>query len=61
MILAIIIFKVLIKRMDYIHNPIYSLEVPLNLNNVTTSANAKCVFVKYDDYTAYPQFIVYYS
>jgi len=38
----------------------YGLQIPKTTNYDTTSGNNKNVYVKYDDYNFYPEFIVYY-
>lgn len=58
MFLAFIICKVLTKKIERIGIS-YGLNVPNNEND-TTLGNGQ-VFVKYDDYNFYPQFIVFYS
>lgn len=59
MFLAFVIFKVLVKNIKMV--PIsYALEVPSNVENDTTLGNGT-VYVKYDDYNFYPEYIVYYT
>lgn len=56
--LAFVICKVLVKNIEKT-GVNYDLKVP-HLNNDTTLAN-NVVFVKYDDYNFYPEFIVHYE
>lgn len=60
MILALMIFKVLVKQIEHTHVN-YSLSVPNNIENDTTLDFGNNVYVKYDDYKFYPEFIVYYN
>lgn len=39
----------------------YDLEIPVNTSYDTTLGNGRQVYVKYDDYNFYPEFIVNYS
>lgn len=39
----------------------YDLSVPSNEKYDTTSGNVEQVHVKYDDYSFYPKYIVYYT
>jgi len=59
MILALIIFKVLVKNIQKI-NVNYNLKVPTDVKYDTTSGNNGNVIVKYDDYNFYPEYIVYH-
>lgn len=61
MILAFVVFKVLVKNIEKMYDANYSLEVPSKLKYDTSCANGKNVYVKYDDFTCYPEYIVYYS
>lgn len=60
MILALIIFKVLVKSIECT-DVNYNLSVPKNIVNDTTLDFNNRVYVKYDDYKFYPEFIVYYN
>lgn len=60
MILALIIFKVLVKSIEGT-DVNYNLSVPKNIENDTTLDSNNKVHVKYDDYKFYPEFIVYYN
>lgn len=60
MILAFVIFKVLLKIVEKV-NVNYHLEVPESIECDTTSGNDGSVYVKYDDYNFYPEYIVYYN
>lgn len=60
MILALIIFKVLVKKIEHI-SVSYNLSVPSNVENDTTLDYNNKVYVKYDDCRFYPEFIVYYK
>lgn len=51
--------KVLVKCVEETHVN-YDLEVPRNVKNDTTLAN-NVFYVKYDDYSFYPEFIVRYT
>lgn len=57
--LAFVICKVLTKHIEEV-DVCYDLEIPDNLRCDTTSANDDYVYVKYDDHTFYPKFIVSY-
>ncbi|VVC39846.1 Poly(ADP-ribose) polymerase, catalytic domain [Cinara cedri] len=56
---AFIICKVLMRAVQSIHYVNYSLKIPCEGYD-TTSGNRGNVIVKYDDYTFYPEYIVYY-
>lgn len=60
MISAFVILKVLMKNVEKL-GICYDLQVPKKLECDTTSGNDNSVYVKYDDNTFYPTFIVYYS
>lgn len=60
MILAFIIFKVLVKKIELTCIN-YQLSVPYDIENDTTLNYSNEVYVKYDDYKFYPEFIVYYN
>lgn len=56
-----IVFKVLVKQVEKMFDANFESEVPRKLKNDTTMANGTNVYVKYDDFACYPEFIVYYS
>lgn len=57
--LAFLICKVLTKNIEEVSIS-YNLNVPTNKYD-TTSGNNGRVYVKFDDYSFYPEYIVYYS
>jgi len=61
MVLAFVICKVLTKRVQRVMGVNYDLEIPVNTSYDTTLGNGRQVYVKYDDYNFYPEFIVNYS
>jgi len=58
-VLAFLICKVLTKKIENV-DVNYDLQIPSSGYD-TTLSNSEMVFVKYDDYTYYPEFIVYYG
>lgn len=57
-ILAFVICKVLTKNIEYV-SVSYHLEVPREKNDTTVDISGR-VYVKYDDFNIYPEFIVNY-
>lgn len=57
---AFVICKVLMKKHENV-SVNYELKIPSNVENDTVKGNGGSVTVKFDDYTFYPQFIVYYT
>lgn len=56
--LAIVICRVLMKKVQCLPTWNYELIIPEEGYDTTVGNNT--VYVKYDDYTFYPQYIVYY-
>lgn len=59
MVSAFVVFRVLIKNIEYISGIHYNLRVPSENTYDTTVGNVGRVYVKYDDFQFYPEFIVY--
>lgn len=59
-ILAMVMCKVLTRAVQDMFSTNYNLEVP-DVYYDTTLGNNGSVTVKYDDYTFYPKYIIYYS
>lgn len=57
---AFIICKVLLKKKEHA-NFNCGLKIPENINNDTIVSYNSLVYVKFDDYYFYPQFIAFYS
>jgi len=58
--LAFLIVKVLVKKFETTDIN-YHLEIPMTDDCDTTVGNGGSVYVKYDDNTFYPEYIVHYS
>lgn len=60
MVLAFVIAKVLVKKIESIGIS-YSLEIPSENDCDTTLGNGGYVYVKYEDNSFYPTYIVHYT
>lgn len=60
MILAFVICRVFMKNIEYT-GVSYGTQVPRNIFNDTTLSYNNYVYVKYEDYSFYPEYIVYYN
>lgn len=61
MVTAFVVFRVLVKNREYIPGIRYGLRVPSETTYDTTVGNMGKVFVKYDDFQFYPEYIVYHK
>lgn len=61
MVSAFVVFRVLVKNIEYISGICYNLRVPTETTYDTTVGNVGRVYVKYDDYQFYPEYIVYHK